>query len=105
MTNIFMEGEWAVSADDAEWLLRMVEEAHQPFVARPYPGDIATEWGRRCARAQAKPSADMAVAARWSSGPDNGVAALRTAYSGTGRRIETPFDLGRGPSALWNGIE
>ena len=38
MTNIFMEGEWAVSADDAEWLLRMVEEAHQPFVARPYPG-------------------------------------------------------------------
>jgi hypothetical protein len=35
MTNIFMEGEWAVSADDAEWLLRMVEEAHQPFVAGP----------------------------------------------------------------------
>ena len=113
--NIFIEGiggTFAVGPDDADMLLRMVEEAHRPFVTRPYPGDIATEWRRRWQRSQHKGSAERTVPLRYSPNAGEATAALREAYSGTGKRISVEpakeFPMEDAVAAIvkrWPGIE
>lgn len=113
--NIFLEGiegQFAVSADDADMLIRMVEEAHRPFIVRPYVGDIASEWRRRWQQGQPGPQRESVVAARYSMNVEAATQALRETYSGTGKRIEAPggqeFPLEAAIRAIllrWPGIE
>lgn len=109
--NIFTDGEFAVSADDADALLRMVEEAHRPFVARPYPGDIAQEWARRWRQAQPRLSAEASVPARYATNAQLAVQALSVAYTGRGKQLPAParreFAFEQAVAALvarWPGI-
>ena len=112
--NIFSEGingEFAVGPDDADMLLRMVEEAHQPFGQRPYVGDIANEWRRRWSKSKPKPQEESMVAARYSANAVAAAQALKEAYSGTGKRLEAesttfPLDVAIiAISARWPGID
>ena len=49
-----------VDPDDADHLLYMIEQAHQPFRAPPVTvGDVAEEWVKRWRRAQPKPQRDV----------------------------------------------
>ena len=112
--NIFSEGidgEFAVSADDGDMLLRMVEEAHRPFIQRPFVGDIAQDWQRRWQAAQPRPPAESRVAAQHAPTLEVAVQMLRGAYSGTGKLIDgpprKPFPIERAVAAIlmrWPGI-
>lgn len=112
--NVFSEGingEFALGADDADWLLGMVEQSHQPFGHRPYVGDIVNEWQRRWLKSQPGPQREAQIAAKYSPNVRLATAMLNEAYTQTGKRIKSAqkaFPLEAATAAIlqrWPGID